>query len=119
MRVLLARDSKQVRCMIFRDVQRTTIESFFRSIGDLRETDLSNRLSALKIPTLGIYGVMDNIVSPMNANLLRNEVQYAQVSMMHKSRHFPMTDEPRLFIERLNDFLSNHHEKQVANHLSE
>ncbi|MCA9974365.1 MAG: alpha/beta hydrolase, partial [Anaerolineales bacterium] len=35
MRILLARDSKKVRSMIFRDVQRTTIESFFRSIGDL------------------------------------------------------------------------------------
>lgn len=71
MRILLAKDSKKVRNMIYRDVQRTTIESFFLSIGDLRDTDLRNQLPKLNIPTLGIYGAKDKIVSPMNADLLK------------------------------------------------
>lgn len=107
MRILLARDSKQVRHMIFRDVQQTTIESFFRSIGDLRETDLRPKLSELKLETLGIYGVHDNIVSPSNADLIQNGIDMAHITMMKHSRHFPMLDEPQLFMETLTDFLSN------------
>ncbi len=105
MRILLAGDSQKVRQMISRDVQRTTLESFFRSIGDLRQTDLRDRLPTLKQPTLGIYGVNDNIVSPRNAGLLKDGIQTSQVAMMKKSRHFPMSDEPEAFVNTLSYFL--------------
>lgn len=111
MRILLAKDSKKVRRMIFRDVQRTSIESFFRSIGDLRNTDLRGSLQELTLPTLGIYGVYDNIVSPNNASILKDTVKTAEVSLMQRSRHFPMTDEPELFLQTLHGFLNNHHDK--------
>lgn len=107
MRVLLAKDSKEVRQMISRDVQRTTIESFFRSIGDLRDTDLRGALPKLDLPTLGIYGVNDNIVSPANAEWLSQSTPHTQVSMMQYSRHFPMIDEPDLFLSTLYAFLEN------------
>ncbi|MFZ0545209.1 MAG: alpha/beta hydrolase [Candidatus Promineifilaceae bacterium] len=112
MRILLAGDSKKVRQMIFRDVQRTSIESFFRSIGDLRDTDLRSELDHLHLPALGIYGRKDNIVSPSNADLLAKGTENAQVTMMEFSRHFPMTDEPEKFVNTLTQFLSsnNHHE---------
>lgn len=114
MRILLAKDSKEVRNMIFRDVQRTTIESFFRSIGDLRDTDLSKQLPTLNIPTLGIYGAKDNIVSPINAELLKNGVKSVEVQMMPESRHFPMTDEPERFLKTINSFLIKHSNGQVV-----
>ena len=107
MRVLLARDSKKVRHMIFRDVQRTTMESFFRSIGDLRETDLRKQLVNLDLETLGIYGVHDNIVSPTNAAMIHDGIKVAQVMMMENSRHFPMVDEPVKFMQTLYAFLNN------------
>lgn len=107
MRILLARDSKKVRSMIFRDVQRTTIESFFRSIGDLRETDLRADLPSLNIPTMGIYGTKDNIVSPSNAKLLCAGISNHHVTMMEHSRHFPMIDEPNTFMSSLDLFLKN------------
>jgi pimeloyl-ACP methyl ester carboxylesterase len=114
MRILLAKDSKKVRTMIFRDVQRTTIESFFRSIGDLRDTDLRNQLPTLDIPVLGIYGAKDKIVSPMNGDLLRIGVKSVQVQVMEFSRHFPMTDEPERFLKTVNGFLNNHLNGQVV-----
>jgi pimeloyl-ACP methyl ester carboxylesterase len=110
MRILLARDSKEVQTMIFRDVQRTTLESFFRSIGDLRETDLRPQLPGLKIPALGIYGSNDNIVSPRNAKLLEECVQTSQITMMKTSRHFPMSDEPDKFLTAMMNFLSDNGE---------
>ncbi|MCP5094606.1 MAG: alpha/beta hydrolase [Chloroflexi bacterium] len=114
MRILLARDSKKVRGMIFRDVQRTTMESFFRSIGDLRETDLREQLLSLEIPTLGIFGSKDNIVSPLNATLLQESVNQATVSMMKSSRHFPMTDEPVKFLNIINNFLDTSYKNGSA-----
>ena len=107
MRLLLARDSKNVRQMIFRDVQRASLESFFRSIGDLRETNLVGELPALGIPTLGIYGIRDNIVSPTNGQILSRCVEAAQISWMERSRHFPMADEPARFVHVLTTFLND------------
>ena len=83
------------------------MESFFRSIGDLRDTDLRQRLAELDLETLGIYGIHDNIVSPTNAAMISNGVKVAQVMMMEKSRHFPMIDEPTKFTQTLNEFLNN------------
>jgi len=107
MHLLLAGDSEKVRKMIFRDVQRATLESFFRSIGDLRDTDLREDLPALTIPALGIYGVHDNIVSPSNAELLSETVETSTVQMMQESRHFPMTDEPDKFLRVMTHFLND------------
>ena len=107
MHTILAGDSKQVRDMIFRDVKRTTLESFFRSIGDLRETDLRAPLHGLEMPALGIFGVNDNIVSPRNAELLTDCVTHAQVALMHQSRHFPMSDEPDKFLTAMTTFLGD------------
>ncbi|HSM57147.1 MAG TPA: alpha/beta hydrolase [Candidatus Sulfomarinibacteraceae bacterium] len=107
MHIILARDSRKVQEMIFRDVQRTTLESFFRSIGDLRDTDLRPELPALDIPVLGIYGANDNIVSPTNARLLADAVDSSHVTMMRHSRHFPMSDEPDKFLTVMTRFLSN------------
>lgn len=107
MHIILARDSKKVQDMIFRDVQRTTLESFFRSIGDLRDTDLRPELPRLDMPVLGVYGANDNIVSPSNAQLLADSVASSRVTMMHHSRHFPMSDEPDKFLTVMTHFLSN------------
>lgn len=107
MYTILARDSRQVREMIFHDVQRTTVDSFFRSIGDLRDTDLRPRLHELAVPVLGVFGSNDNIVSPRNATLLSTHVPHAQIAMMTSSRHFPMSDEPDKFLRALISFLGN------------
>ena len=107
MHILLAGDSKPTRKMIFRDVQQTTIESFFRSIGDLRNTDLRQELTSVTIPTLGIFGKNDKIVSPNNANLLSEAIPHAQVEIMNESRHFPMLDEPAVFLTVLEKFLNS------------
>ncbi len=106
MKVLLRGDSRQVREMISRDVQRTTMDSFVRSIGDLHRTDLRSQLRQIQRPTLGIYGARDNIVSPRNAQLLAELVQSAEVAVMERSRHFPMSDEPQRFLATLERFLA-------------
>jgi pimeloyl-ACP methyl ester carboxylesterase len=98
-------DSSRIKRMIFRDVSRTSVESFFRSIEDLHSTDLSRRMGEISVPTLGIFGQRDNVVHPGQADILRRGVPHAQVHMMRRSRHFPMVDEPALFRQTLLSFL--------------
>jgi pimeloyl-ACP methyl ester carboxylesterase len=107
MHLLLAGDSQEVRDMIFRDVQRTTLHSFFRSIRDLRDTDLRSQLPALNMPALGIFGARDNIVSPRNGEYLSQGISGAEVVLMAKSRHFPMSDEPDKFLKAVTHFLGH------------
>ena len=104
---VLAGDSSRVRNMIFRDIGKTNTESFFRSIGDLHRTDLRRQLHKLDVPTLGVFGVNDNIVNPNQSKLLVKGLPEARVEMMHESRHFPMLDEPSRFIKIVEEFLSS------------
>jgi pimeloyl-ACP methyl ester carboxylesterase len=98
-------DSERVRKMILRDVEKTSIESFFRSIGDLHYTDLRQPLRQLTIPAMGIYGKADNIVNPNQAQLLAESTPGARVHLMDRSRHFVMLDEPEAFHTAVSDFL--------------
>jgi pimeloyl-ACP methyl ester carboxylesterase len=97
MGVILAGDGKQTRAMIFRDVNKTSTESFFRSIGDLHSTDLRRVLGQIRVPAVGIFGARDNIVNPDQADLMRTALPDARIEMMDHSRHFPMFDEPERF----------------------
>lgn len=105
--LILMRDPPQVRQMVLRDVQRTSIESFFRSIGDLHHTDLVPRLAHLHVPVLGVFGERDVIVDPKEARRLVESVQLARVEMMSTSGHFPMLDDPAHFNETLYHFLEH------------
>jgi pimeloyl-ACP methyl ester carboxylesterase len=105
--LLLAGDSDHVRAMILRDMGRTTKQSYFRSIGDLRGTNLRRQLAGLAVPLLGVYGQHDNIVSPRNATLLKQTLPSAQVVIMSRSRHFPMVDEENSFLTGMVGFLTN------------
>ncbi len=88
-----------------RDLSKTTLESFFASIGSLRRTDLRPRLAEVKMPTLGVYGAGDTIVHPRQYEPLKAGVSQAEIEIMHGSRHFPMIDEPEHFNRVLKDFL--------------
>ena len=105
--LVLAGDSRRVQHMIFRDVSRVSAESFFRSIGDLWHTDLAPHVGEIRVPTLGVFGLQDNIVNPNQAEILATGVPQSQIEMMPNSRHFPMLDEPEPFRETLLAFLSN------------
>jgi pimeloyl-ACP methyl ester carboxylesterase len=105
--MVLAGDSPKVREMIFRDVDRANIESFFRSIGDLHRTDLRGQMYKVTIPTLGVFGTHDNIVNPNQSKLLGKGVPQARVEMLNASRHFLMLDEPKRFINIVQDFLAS------------
>jgi hypothetical protein len=50
----------------------------------------------------------------MNADLLKSGVKSIEIQVMNQSRHFPMTDEPEIFLQTVNGFLNNHSNGQVV-----
>ncbi len=91
--------------MMDRDLSKTTLESFLVSISTLRKTDLRPELRKIRIPVLGMFGDLDNIVHPRQWQPLLQGVPHAQVERFPKASHFIMLDEPQPFKEKLKNFL--------------
>lgn len=99
------KDGKSVHSMVSEDASKASSESFFQSIGTLRETDLRDDLHDLTMPILGIYGRNDIIVHPGQGKLLLKSAPTAYEEWFDNSGHFPMMDEPQRFLTTVNDFL--------------
>jgi pimeloyl-ACP methyl ester carboxylesterase len=91
--------------MMDRDLSRTTLESFLRSIASLRRTDLRPMLDQIKVPALGIYGDRDKVVHPKQWQPMQKGIPQAQIERFPMAGHFPMLEEPKEFSERLKAFL--------------
>jgi len=91
--------------MMDRDLSRTTVESFLRSIASLRRTDLTPMLSQVKVPTMGMYGDKDVIVHPLQWQPLQKGVPHTVVERFPTAGHFIMLEEPTLFSQKLKTFL--------------
>lgn len=91
--------------MMDRDLTRTTLESFLRSIGSLRRTDLRPMLDQIKVPAMGIYGDRDIIVHPKQWQPMQKGIVHAYIERLPLAGHFPMLEEPQQFAERLKAFL--------------
>jgi pimeloyl-ACP methyl ester carboxylesterase len=91
--------------MMQRDLSRTTLESFRLSIASLHKTDLRPYLGTLRIPVLGMYGEMDNVVCPEQWKLIQEGIPRSQVVRFPHAGHFIMLDEPQEFIAVMRAFL--------------
>ena len=91
--------------MMDRDLSRTTLESFLLSIASLRRTDLCPMLSQINIPTMGMYGDLDNIVSPHQWKPMLQGIPLARIERFDDAGHFIMLDEPDNFVQKLKSFL--------------
>jgi pimeloyl-ACP methyl ester carboxylesterase len=91
--------------MMDRDLSRTTLESFLRSIASLRRTDLRPLLDQIKVPAMGIYGDRDKVVHPRQWEPMKKGIDHARIERFPLAGHFPMLEEPQNFSERLKSFL--------------
>jgi pimeloyl-ACP methyl ester carboxylesterase len=91
--------------MMDRDLSRITLESFLLSIASLRCTDLRPALAQVQAPAMGMYGGRDIIVHPRQWQPMKAGIPKARIERFPRSGHFIMLDEPKLFMEKLRDFL--------------
>lgn len=103
----LARDGRKLGQMIVEDVSKISADSFFQSIGTLRQTDLTGQIGVLEMPVLGIYGKHDRIVQPAQSQVLKQYAPHSQIAWFEGSGHFPMMDEPERFHETIRQFLGS------------
>lgn len=93
--------------MMDRDLSSTTLESFLLSIASLRRTDLRPMLNQVQIPTMGMYGDRDIVVSPSQWRVMLDGVPQTRIQRFSKAGHFIMLDEPKPFMEMLSEFLDH------------
>jgi len=91
--------------MMDRDLSRTTLESFLRSIASLRRTDLRSSLNLVKIPALGFYGEKDRVVDPNQWQPMQRGIPQARIEHFPTAGHFMMLEEPSDFSQKLKNFL--------------
>lgn len=91
--------------MIESDLSKTTLESFLNSIASLRNTDLRDTIHKINVPIMGIYGDKDVLVDPNQWKLIAELVPDPHISRFPGAGHFPMLDQPRIFMNTLQDFL--------------
>jgi pimeloyl-ACP methyl ester carboxylesterase len=91
--------------MMDRDLSKTTLESFLLSISSLRKTDLRADLAKVTVPVMGMYGDHDNIVSPRQWQVLQQGLPASRIERFHRAGHFIMLDEPKVFMQKLKEFL--------------
>ena len=103
----IAKDGNKVGRMLVEDISKISPDSFFQSIGTLRQTDLRDQLHEIKTPVLGIYGKKDVIVSPKQSDVLKQYLPHSQIAWFEGSGHFPMMDEPARFHDTVREFLIN------------
>jgi len=103
----IANDGRAVGKMIANDISKISADSFFQSIGTLRETDLRDQIDVINTPILGVYGKKDRIVHPMQSEVLKECAPTSTIAWFEKSGHFPMMDEPERFHSTILDFLHN------------
>ena len=101
----MARDGRAMSHMMNKDMSMISMESFFQSIGTLRQTDLRPDLHTIQIPTLGMYGKRDIIVRSSENETLKAGVPHAQIEWFPDAGHFIMRDSPDRFISTLRAFL--------------
>lgn len=92
--------------MISADLSQTTTQSFLLSIKSLRGTNLTDQLSSIQVPVMGIFGAKDNIVNPNQKDVVLDLSQEPHVNFFENSGHFPMLDDPDRFLQVVIDFLA-------------
>jgi pimeloyl-ACP methyl ester carboxylesterase len=102
-----AKNGRALHNMVKTDSSKVSSDAFFQSIGSLHQTDMTEKLSSLTMPILGIYGKKDIIVSPKQSKYLLQHAPTAKEAWFDDSGHFPMLDEPKRFHDTVREFLAN------------
>ncbi len=70
-------------------------------------TDVGPALSAIRAPTLLVWGARDRIAPLRNARVLQSRIAHARLVVLPEAGHVPMTDAPQRLVERIRAHLDD------------
>lgn len=91
--------------MMDKDLSKTTVESFLLSIASLHRTDLRPMLPQITVPSMGMFGDKDIIVSPTQWQPMLDGIPHTRIERFPQAGHFIMLDDASPFMQKLKDFL--------------
>ncbi|HMO57238.1 MAG TPA: alpha/beta hydrolase [Roseiflexaceae bacterium] len=98
-------DYPQILNEIIEDTESLAETVVQRVIHSVLECDLRPDLEQLEVPLLAIFGEKDAIVSPEQAQLLRDEQEaFQQAIVLPRANHFPFLDQSNIFNRALTDY---------------
>jgi pimeloyl-ACP methyl ester carboxylesterase len=76
--------------------------------GPDRDPELEDRLRALTVPTLVLFGTEDQVISPAMGRVYKDLIPGAHLVFVYAAGHVISTDRPEAFTEVVADFLERH-----------
>lgn len=73
----------------------------------LTDEQIEQRMAAIRVPTLILFGEFDRVVPPANADLMAAKIRGAQVKILSGSGHIFAIEDPAATVEVIQKFLSN------------
>ena len=70
-------------------------------------------LEDIQIPTMGMFGDLDNIVDPEQWKPMIDGIKDTRIERFDSAGHFIMLDDPENFMARLKDFLDTEPENKT------
>jgi pimeloyl-ACP methyl ester carboxylesterase len=75
-------------------------------MGTITSEQIAQRMAAIQVPTLILFGEFDMVVPPGNADLLADKITDAQVKIIPNSGHIFPIEEPSATVAAIDEFLS-------------
>ncbi len=89
-------------------VRAKTARLTARLRGPDRDADLEARLSGLVIPTLVLFGTLDQVIPPDMGHLYKELMPNCHLVFVYDAGHAISTDRPEAFTEVVADFIERH-----------
>jgi len=76
--------------------------------GPDRDADLESRLPELTVPTLVLFGTLDQVIAPAMGRVYKELIPNCQLVFVYDAAHAISTDRPEAFTDVVVDFLERH-----------
>ena len=90
---------------VIEDIAKTTYASALQSQMSMQTTDLSTRLSAIRQPTLIMYGERDLVITPTQPLMARARIASSRIEVLAGCGHCPGVEQPEPFASLVLSFL--------------
>jgi pimeloyl-ACP methyl ester carboxylesterase len=75
------------------------------TVQSVAQLQLIDTLEEIDVPLLSVYGALDNVISPDQADELQSNHYAARALVLSGTHHFPMLDQSAKFSRLLRDFM--------------